>query len=87
MRRRKRPDLLRSAPQMNEKAWLAYGDAAPYLLNMEWTKLSIARTIEESRNLIELREKIQKLKDEEKEPTRKSDLRIYLIYLEKVMQK
>jgi len=34
-----------------------------------------------------LREKIQKLKDEEKEPTRKSDLRIYLIYLEKVMRK
>jgi len=72
---------------MKEKAWLAYGDAAPYLSNVEWTKASIAKTIEESRNLIQLREKIEQLQKQEKEPTRRSDLKIYLIYLEKVMQK
>jgi len=72
---------------MKEKAWLAYSDAAPYLSNIEWTKASIAKTIEESQSLIELREKIEQLKDQEEEPTRRSDLRIYLIYLEKAMQR
>lgn len=72
---------------MKEKAWLAYGDAAPYLSNVEWTRASIAKTIEESQSLIELREKIEQLQKQEKEPTRRSDLKIYLIYLEKVMQK
>ena len=72
---------------MKEEAWLAYGDAAPYLSNIEWTKASVARTIEESQSLIELREKIEQLQNQEKEPTRRSDLRIYLIYLKKVMQK
>jgi len=72
---------------MKEKAWLAYSDAAPYLSNIEWTKASIAKTMDESRSLIELREKIEQLEKEEKEPTRRSDLRIYLIYLEKIMQK
>ena len=72
---------------MKEKAWLAYGDAAPYLSNIECTKASIAKTVEESRNLVELREKIEQLQNQEKEPTRRSDLRIYLIYLEKVIQK
>jgi len=72
---------------MKEKAWLAYGDAAPYLSNIEWTKASIARTIEESQNLIELKEKIEQLEEQEKEPTRRSDLKIYLIYLKKIMQK
>jgi len=72
---------------MKEKAWLAYGDAVPYLSNIEWTKASVARTIEGSQSLIELREKIQQLQNQEKEPTRRSDLRIYLIYLEKTIQK
>jgi len=72
---------------MREKAWLAYGDAAPYLSNIEWTKESIAKTIDESRSLAELREKIEQLQDQEREPSRRSDLRVYLIYLEKVMQK
>jgi len=72
---------------MKEKAWLAYGDAAPYLSNIEWTKASITKTIEESRSLVELREKIEQLQNQEEEPTRRSDLRIYLIYLEKVMRK
>jgi len=72
---------------MKDKAWLAYGDAAPYLSNIEWAKASIAKTIEESQSLIELREKIEQLQDQEEEPTRRSDLRIYLIYLEKAMQK
>jgi len=72
---------------MKEKAWLAYGDAAPYLSNIEWTKVSIAKIVEESRSLVELREKIEQLEKQEKEPTRRSDLKIYLIYLQKVMQK
>jgi len=72
---------------MKEKAWLAYGDAAPYLSDIEWTKASITKTIDESRDLTELREKIEQLQDQEEEPTRRSDLRIYLIYLEKAMQK
>jgi len=72
---------------MREKAWLAYDDAAPYLSNIEWTKASIAKTIEKSRNLTELREKIEQLEEQEKEPSRRSDLRIYSIYLKKAMQK
>ena len=72
---------------MKEKAWLAYGDAAPYLSNIEWAKTSITKTIEESQSLVELRERIKQLEEQEKEPTRRNDLRIYLIYLEKVMQK
>jgi len=72
---------------MKEKAWLAYGDAAPYLSNIGWTKASITKTIEESRSLVELREKVEELQKQEEEPTRRSDLRIYLIYLEKVMRK
>jgi len=72
---------------MKEEAWLAYGEAAPHLSDLEWTKVSIAKTIEESRDLIELREKLEKLKDQEEEPTRRSDLRIYLIYLDKAMRR
>lgn len=72
---------------MKEKAWLAFDNAVPYLLNIEWIKASITKTIEESRNLTELREKIEQLEEQEKEPTRRSDLRIYSIYLEKAMQK
>ena len=72
---------------MKEKAWLAYGDAAPYLSNIEWTKASIIKTIEESRDLVDFTGKLKQLEEKEKEPTRRSDLRIYLIYLEKAIQK
>ena len=72
---------------MKEKAWLAYGGAVPYLSNIEWTKASITKTIEESRDLVDFTEKLKQLEEKEKEPTRRSDLRIYLIYLEKAIQK
>jgi len=72
---------------MKEKAWLAYGDAAPHLSNIEWTKMSVAKIMDESRNLVELREKIEQLQKQEEDPTRRNDLRIYLMYLQKVMQK
>jgi len=72
---------------MKEKAWLAYSDATPYLSDIQWTKMSITKTIEASRDLIEFKEKIRQLEEQEKESARRSDLRIYLIYLEKATQK
>lgn len=60
-----------------------YINAAPYISNINWIKKVILKTMNESTSLEEFKEKISQLYKEQNEITKKNDLKIFLIFLEK----
>ncbi|MHC1586693.1 MAG: hypothetical protein ACXQTV_04025 [Candidatus Hecatellaceae archaeon] len=65
----------------------ALAEAAPYLANPEWARRKLEEVWGETLNLTQLLDSLSKLVSLEGEPTRKTDLKILLQYLERQLGK
>jgi hypothetical protein len=72
-----------SADLLAEIAWKAYFEAAPYIAELNWTKEVIAKAIQNALDLPQFRKRIETILRNERDHARVSDLRIYLMFLER----
>jgi hypothetical protein len=68
---------------VDEKIIQAYREAAPYISNIKWMKAVIDEAEKETGTISQFKEKMRQLQEEEADPTKRNDLKIYLMYLEK----
>ncbi|MFQ5997979.1 MAG: hypothetical protein ACE5KO_01590 [Candidatus Bathyarchaeia archaeon] len=68
-------------------AYQAYDEAAAYLTHSEWVRQVLDSELAKTESLTRLAELLEKKRQEQEDSTKKTDLRIYITYLNKVNKK
>jgi len=68
---------------MIKDGWTAYHESAPYICNVKWFREIVERMVKEASSVDELKIRIRQLSKDERDLSKKNDLKIYLMYLEK----